>query len=113
MTPFDIDPTQIAQLGNAFAAFIALLLETEEAAHGIAGHHLTFNKNDNTPDGGVDAAITDAIETAWLPPGDSAWQFKQSNLAQTTCATELEGATWAHEYLRRGGHYIMVQGKHL
>lgn len=113
MTPFEIDPTQIAQLNNQFGVFISHLLEAEQSAHGIAGHKLNFNKNETTPDGGVDAAITDAEETSWVPGGNSAWQFKQSNPAAAVCKDEIEKSTWAHEYLKNGGHYIMVQGRQL
>ena len=113
MTPFEIDPTQIAQLNNQFGVFISHLLETEQSAQGIAGHKLNFNKNETTPDGGVDAAIADAKETSWLPGGNSAWQFKQSNPAAEACKEEIEKSTWAHDYLKNGGHYIMVQGKQL
>ncbi len=45
MTPFDIDPTQIEQLGGGFGTFVFHLLDAERAAHGMGGHQLTFNKN--------------------------------------------------------------------
>jgi len=111
MPPFTIDPDQIVRLAGNFDVFVSHLLEAEQAAHGMAGHQLTFNKIVTATDGGVDAGIQDALRTDWLPKGNSAWQFKQNNPAAAACTKELRKATWAHEYLKKGGSYVMVQGR--
>ncbi len=108
--PFDVSATQVESLGASFTEFTNRLLDAEVAAHGLRGSLLIITLKDTTPDGGVDAAIRGAAATDWLPQGDSAWQFKRSNLGPTGCATEFEKATWAHEFVRAGGSYIVALG---
>jgi hypothetical protein len=108
--PFDVTATQIESLGARFTEFVNRLLDAEGAAHGLAGNRVSVNIKDTTPDGGVDAAIRGAPPTDWLPHGDSAWQFKRGNLGPKPCAAEFGKATWAHEFVRNGGSYILVLG---
>jgi hypothetical protein len=111
--PFDVTAAQIVSLGVGFTEFINRLLDVEVASHGIDGHDLVITKNDTTPDGGVDAALHNAVATAWLPKGNSVWQFKRSNFGPKACADELEGAKWAQEYVKAGGSYVIVVGADL
>lgn len=108
--PFDITADRIEGLGPRFTEFINRLLQVEAKSHGLAGHLLTVNIKETTRDGGVDAATRDAERTDWLPVGNTAWQFKRSGLGATGCANELGGATWAHEFLRNGGSYVIAIG---
>jgi len=108
--PFDIGADRIQALGTRFTPFVNRLLELEVAANTMRGWRLSINSNETTPDGGVDAALSAASETDYLPEGSSAWQFKRTNFGPKQCADELEGAAWAHEYIRAGGSYILVVG---
>lgn len=108
--PFDVTTERIAALGNRFTAFVGRLLETEASRSQMAGYRLAVNYVDTIPDEGVDASIRSAPGGDYIPSGDSAWQFKRSNHGPTACADELKKATWAHEFLRAGGSYILVLG---
>ncbi len=108
--PFDITPKRIEDLDVRFTPFVNRLLDLEVRAAGLQGHHLSINYNETTPDGGVDAALRDAPQTDYLPSGDSAWQFKRSGYGPTACAGEFAEATWAHQFVRGGGSYIIVIG---
>lgn len=108
--PFEITADRVEALGIRFSPFINRLLELERRSQGIAGYQLTVTVEENTPDGGVDAATRGARASDWLPAGDTAWQFKRSRLSPQQCADELEGAIWAHSFLRDGGSYVLVIG---
>lgn len=108
--PFDVSAAQVARLDARFSEFVKQLLAAEMAAHSLRGRALAVNSNENTADGGVDAGLRGATRTDWLPEGDSAWQFKQSDLSPKGCAEEFEKATWAHEFVAKGGAYVMALG---
>jgi hypothetical protein len=86
--PFDIAPERIEAIGASFTPFVNKLLGLETRACGLQGHHLSINSKENTPDGGVDASLLGAPSTDYLPIGDSAWQFKRTNLGPKACADE-------------------------
>jgi len=112
--PFSVDPAQISTLGGAnFGQFVTRVIAAEAAAHGMAGATLETTYLENVGDGGVDAGLRDSGGTAWLPAGESAWQFKAGDLSPAACKSELEGATKAIEILRAGGSYRLVLGKTL
>jgi hypothetical protein len=111
--PFEVDPDQVQRLGPQFGAFVNRLLDTERAASGIRGRDLSITKNETTADGGVDAVLTSTAGTDWFPAGASAWQFKRSNLAPKACADEFAAATWAQEFVKAGGAYVLVLGHSL
>lgn len=113
MGPLDISPIQVQNLGNKFTEFVNRLLEREVSASGLDGHLLTINYNESIPDGGVDAVLREATKTEWLPEGESAWQFKRSDLGPSACADEFARAVRVHEILKRGGTYVLVLGKAL
>jgi hypothetical protein len=108
--PFDIAPERVEALGVSFTPFVNKLLDLETRACGLQGHHLSINSKENTPDGGVDASLLGAPSTDYLPIGDSAWQFKRTNLGPKACADEFAGAEWAHHFVRAGGSYVLVLG---
>lgn len=109
--PFSVGGADIERIRSAdFSQFVNRLLEAEVAAGGMAGTALESTYRDNTPDGGVDAALRQATETVWVPAGDSAWQFKAGDLPPAKCKKELEDATYALEILRAGGKYRLVLG---
>ncbi len=110
MGPFEVTPEQITSLGPGFSAFMNSLLEAERCAEGWVGRALAFTAEQNIPDGGVDATTRGALGGDWIPPGDTAWQFKSADRRPTACANELASATWAHEFLRHGGHYVLALG---
>lgn len=110
LPPFAVAPEQIARLGDSFTPFINQLLDIETAAAGMGGVTLNTTYRVNLADGGVDAGIRRAVETRWLPAGDSAWQFKAGDLAPQKCADELKDATEALDVLRDGGRYRLVIG---
>src|SRR4051812_4061464 len=114
MGPFDVTIAHIETLGARFTEFVSRLLEVESRAHGLSGHLLTYDIKDTTPDGGVDAATRNAPATDWLPGGDTAWQFKRTDLGPKGSGDEFAGAKWAHdEFLKSGGSYVLVLGKAL
>jgi hypothetical protein len=113
MGPYDVTVQQIQSLDIGFTPFVNRLLETEAQASGLEGHQLVINNIESLADGGVDAAIRNAIGTDWIPRGESAWQFKRSNLGPQECANELVQADAAHEILKKGGTYVLVLGKAL
>ena len=106
--PFDITADRIAALGPRFTEFVNRLLDLEGRARGLAGYRLTVNIIETIGDEGVDAATRQAPEGDWIPTGDTAWQFKRSNLGPKACADELGDAVWAHEFLRDGGSYVIA-----
>jgi hypothetical protein len=108
--PFDVSAAQVARLDARFSEFVKRLLAAEMAAHSLRGRALVVNSNENTADGGVDAGLRGASRTDWLPEGDSAWQFKRSDLSPKSCAEEFEKATWAHEFVAKGGAYVVALG---
>ena len=78
------------------------MLELEARASGIAGYLLSVNKDETTPDGGVDAMIRNAPVNDFVPFGTPAWQFKRTAIAPKERANELTDAVWAYETLRAG-----------
>lgn len=109
--PFQVTAEDIARLDAAFTDAINRLLETEAAAAGMLASSLVLNRVETIADGGVDASIHDAPPgTDWIPEGNSAWQFKRSNLGPTACADEFAKSKWAHDYLKSGGSYVVVLG---
>ncbi len=106
--PFDISPERVNALGTRFTPFVNRLLDLELRANAMSGHQLSINVNETTPDEGVDASVRAAPPSDYLPTGDSAWQFKRSSFGPKACADEFEKATWAHEFLRQGGSYVIV-----
>jgi hypothetical protein len=108
--PFDIPSERVQALGASFTPFVNKLLDVEARRHGLQGYRVSVNANETTPDGGVDASLRDAPLTDYLPAGDSAWQFKRTGLGRQACADEFAHASWAHEFLRSGGSYILVLG---
>jgi hypothetical protein len=109
--PFDVSASQVTTLGSGFTVFVNRLLDTEADGHQLRGHHLVLNDVETIRDRGVDAGIRGAPDgSAWIPQGDSAWQFKRYKLGPKGCGEELRGATWAHKYLREGGSYVLVLG---
>lgn len=111
--PFDIPPERVAGLGTAFSEFVNRLLEAQVQSQKIAGHLLAVTREENTPDGGVDAALRDAVASGWLPAGASAWQFKRGDLQPKKAADEFAGAAWVQEIVRQGGTYVLVLGRPL
>jgi hypothetical protein len=111
--PFDVDPTSVERLGAAFALFVNDLLAAEVGRAGLLGFQLDINSQTNTADGGVDAALWSSNATDWLPDGDSAWQFKSSDLEPAECKEELKGAAFARDLMSKGATYVLVLGRPL
>jgi len=111
--PFTVAPDRVARLGNAFTVFVNRLLTSEAKASELTGTSVRTTYRDNVGDEGVDAALVSDVATAWIPEGESAWQFKAGDLKPAACKTELRGATFAQEILRRGGEYRLVLGASL
>lgn len=111
--PFDVDPTSVERLGAAFALFVNDLLVAEVGRAGLLGFQLDINSQTNTADGGVDAALRSSNATDWLPKGDSAWQFKSSDLEPAECKEELKGAAFARDLMSKGATYVLVLGRPL
>jgi hypothetical protein len=111
--PFDIAPERIVGLGPAFSEFVNRVLERQLRSQNIAGHLLSITREENTGDGGVDAALREATASDWLPAGTSAWQFKRTDLQPQKAAKEFAGASWAQEIVRQGGSYVLVLAKAL
>ncbi len=109
--PFSVSPRQIVALGpERFTLFINELLAVETASAGMLGSVLTTTYRNNVADGGVDAGLTSAAVTRWIPAGDSAWQFKSGDLSPQQCKQELESAVSALQVLKSGGSYRLAIG---
>lgn len=108
--PFDVDADRIRRLDSMFTPFVNQLLRTEVSAHRLRGHTLSVTREENTPDGGVDAELDGASETDYLPAGTSAWQFKRTNLTPAACEEEIAGAKFAHQLMKDGATYVLVLG---
>lgn len=111
--PFEVDPNAVERLGPAFPFFVNDLLSAEVGRAGLKGYQLDINVRTTTPDGGVDAALWSGVATNWLPAGNSAWQFKSSDLSPQECRDELRNATWARELVAAGATYVLVLGRPL
>lgn len=111
--PFTVTPDDVADLGNAFTAFVNRLMTLERQASGLAGTALSASYRDNISDEGVDAELVSDVSTEWVPSGRSAWQFKAGDLKPSACQAELRGAAFAQEILREGGSYHLVLGASL
>lgn len=110
LTPFTVTPTQISGLGAAFTPFVNALLRVEVASAGLSNGVITTTYLETVGDEGVDAGLSRAIGSRFIPAGDSAWQFKRGDLPPAKCRAEIIGATAALEVLRRGGKYRLVLG---
>jgi hypothetical protein len=108
--PFTVIPAQISALGAAFTPFVNALLRAEVASAGLSSSLITTTYQENIGDGGVDAGLTRATESRFIPAGSSAWQFKRGDLLPHACKKELAGAASALEILRAGGKYRLVLG---
>jgi hypothetical protein len=108
--PFTVVPSQISALGAAFTPFVNALLRAEVAAAGLSSSVITTTYQENIGDEGVDAGLSRAVESRFIPAGSSAWQFKRGDLRPQACSKELTGATSALEILRAGGKYRLVLG---
>src|SRR6266508_1640704 len=111
--PFDVTGEQIERLGASFTTFVNALLDAEVRSGDIVGYTLRTHSRDSTADGGVDAHIESTAGTAWIPAGETAWQFKRSDLEPAECKEELRGARWARELVSRGASYFLVLGERL
>lgn len=112
--PFSVNPAQVVGLGGAlFQHLVSRLIAAEIASAGMAGSDLHTSYQANIGDQGVDAGIYAAIKTDWIPPGNSAWQFKAGNLSPKECADEFEGAARARRIVEKGGKYRIVLGNGL
>lgn len=111
LNPFTVTPTQITGLGAAFTPFVNALLRVEMASAGLSNAAITTTYLETVGDEGVDAGLSRAIGSRFIPAGDSAWQFKRGDLLPAKCRTEIVGATAALEILRHGGKYRLVLGK--
>jgi hypothetical protein len=108
--PFTVTPPQITALGASFTPFVNALLRAEVGASGLSGPTLTTTYQENVGDEGVDAGLSRAVESRFIPAGESAWQFKRTDLSPAKCKCELRGAAAALEILRAGGKYRLVLG---
>jgi hypothetical protein len=111
--PFAVSGEQIERLGERFTMFVNALLDAEGRSGDLVGYALRTHSRDNTADGGVDAHVESAVGTPWIPAGESAWQFKRSDLAPAECKAELRGARWARDLVTRGATYFLVLGARL
>lgn len=110
--PFQVTGEQIERLASSFVQVINELLTLEARDAGMRGHQLRLDTRE-TADGGVDAEVLDASPTDWIPPGDSAWQFKSWNPGPADCATEFEKARWVRELVAGGAAYRLAVASRL
>lgn len=110
LSPFTVTPVQISGLGTAFTPFINALLRVEVASAELASAVITTTYLETVADEGVDAGLSRAVGTRYIPAGESAWQFKRGDLPPAKCRAEIIDATAALEVLRRGGKYRLVLG---
>ncbi len=111
--PFSVSAEQVERLGQSFTPFVNRLLDIESAVALLAGADLRTTYRENLGDGGVDAGVSNAVGTRWVPAGTSAWQFKAGDPGNAGVADEFGGAHRARSIVDSGGKYILVIGKAL
>jgi hypothetical protein len=108
--PFDVDPTEIANLKTSFVPFMRQLMLAERVKVRLTGDALRLAQNENEPDGGIDAAVSNTATSNWFPAGNSVWQFKRANVNPAALAKELRDAPAVQQALRDGESYRVVIG---
>jgi hypothetical protein len=108
--PFSILPRKIVSLRTAFTPFVNELVRREVAAAHLSGIAIDTTSEENVRDRGVDAQLTRAVASGFIPEGRSAWQFKQGDFRASKCKAELTQASFALEILRGGGRYRLALG---
>jgi hypothetical protein len=93
-----------------FTAFVNKLLLAEAAAQHLAPHQVRVTERTNDPDGGVDALLLGAQGSAWIPEGDSVWQFKKGEIDNEEARAEVAKPEVAPR-LAAGAAYYLCIGK--
>ncbi len=105
-----VDPNQITILdSHRFTLFCNALLRAEASRCSIPQVAVDTTVNDTDPDGGIDARISPPTPfssppgEAWLPPGQSGWQFKSGKCPSAN-------ALAAEEFSKSGVHAALASG---
>lgn len=113
MPVFEIRVEEIERLDNVrFVEFINRLLQTEGFAAGISQNNIETSVRQYEPDGGIDARVTGASGSEWIPDGLSVWQFKSTDLEPHEIQNEFQ-KPGVLDAIRAGGTYCLVLGKSL
>jgi len=113
MPVFEIRVEEIERLDNIrFVEFMNRLLRTEGAAAGISQNNIETSIRQYEPDGGIDARVTGASGSEWIPEGLSVWQFKSTDLEPREIQKEFK-KPGVQDAIRSGGYYCLVLGESL
>ncbi|MCI0564936.1 MAG: hypothetical protein MN733_41240, partial [Nitrososphaera sp.] len=109
---YEITVDDINRLGEeAFIDFVNRLLQAEGQRAGIPPISIQTSMRKNDPDEGVDALVNDApAGLAWIPEGNSVWQFKKSDISPGQVKTEEFPKPGVQKAVHGGGAYCLVIG---
>lgn len=112
---YQITANDISRLSQEeFVDFLNRLLQAEGSRLGISPTDIQTSLRINDPDGGVDALVMNAPDkSSWIPSGNSAWQFKKSDIAPKDIKTEEFPKPGVQKIVRTGGSYCLVIGEDL
>lgn len=114
--PIYINPKQLVLFdSHRFTELCNELLRAEASRVGISPHLIDTTVRDTVPDGGIDARVRAADETtgdpsdAWLPHGNSAWQYKSGKCpSANTLKDEEFSKSEVIAAIERGDTYCFV-----
>lgn len=113
MPLFEVRAEEIERLdNNRFVDFMNRLLRAEGSAVGILQANIETSVRQYEPDAGIDARVTGASGSEWIPEGLSVWQFKSSDLEPYEIREEFQ-KPGVQEAVRAGGTYCLVIGESL
>lgn len=113
MPLFEVRAEEIERLdNNRFVDFMNRLLRAEGSAVGILQANIETSVRQYEPDAGIDARVTGASGSEWIPEGLSVWQFKSSDLEPHEIREEFQ-KPGIQEAVRAGGTYCLVIGESL
>lgn len=110
--PFEITSTEIAVLSQAkLPEVVNRLLRAEARNLGIPVGDVSTSPRYTDPDGGIDAHVRAGIfSSAWLPPGDSVWQYKAGSAPDKAIIENETRKADVTEAIKNGATYVLVMG---
>jgi len=109
----EVEVKEIERLdNNRFVEFMNRLLREEGSATGILQANIQTSVRQYEPDAGIDAQVTGASGSKWIPDGTSVWQFKSSDLEPHKIRDEFQ-KPGVQKAISAGGTYCLVIGESL
>lgn len=117
MSPYDVESHDLMGLGDVkFTSILNDIIQTEAGWFNVPGSQVETNLRTTVPDGRVDARIQTPIncDSRWLPPGQSAWQFKSGPFTAGKIRAEITRPSkrhpLLHDLLSQGATYVLAVG---